>query len=197
MKKLVTALAALGVASWYSFAAPIVPTSYSLSAHGEIGSYTYYDDTGHQITDGIIGADNWSADLGNGPAYEWVGWSVANPTITFFFNDPVTISTVDIGLNHSESGRIYIPGQVRIGGTAFSVSPSALDDGKRGFLSFNGNWSGTTLEIILSDNGGDLTWIFVDEIKFGDTAPVPEPSTYLAGLSALGMLGLFGWRSRK
>ena len=27
--------------------------------------------------------------------------------------------------------------------------------------------------------------------------PVPEPSTYLAGLSALGMLGLSAWRSRK
>jgi hypothetical protein len=26
---------------------------------------------------------------------------------------------------------------------------------------------------------------------------VPEPSTYLAGLSAFGMLGLFGWRNRK
>jgi len=26
---------------------------------------------------------------------------------------------------------------------------------------------------------------------------VPEPSTYLAGLSALGMLGMFGWRNRK
>ena len=27
--------------------------------------------------------------------------------------------------------------------------------------------------------------------------PVPEPGTYLAGLSAIGMLGLFGWRKRK
>ena len=26
---------------------------------------------------------------------------------------------------------------------------------------------------------------------------VPEPSTYLAGLGALGMLGMFGWKSRK
>lgn len=26
---------------------------------------------------------------------------------------------------------------------------------------------------------------------------VPEPSTYLAGLGALGMLGLFGWRNRR
>ncbi len=28
-------------------------------------------------------------------------------------------------------------------------------------------------------------------------SPVPEPSTYLAGLSALGMLGLCGWRNRR
>ena len=27
--------------------------------------------------------------------------------------------------------------------------------------------------------------------------PVPEPSNYLTGLSALGMLGLFSWRNRK
>ena len=33
-------------------------------------------------------------------------------------------------------------------------------------------------------------------ITFGYSA-VPEPSTYLAGLSALGMLGLFGYRNRK
>ena len=33
-------------------------------------------------------------------------------------------------------------------------------------------------------------------ITFGYSA-VPEPSTYLAGLSALGMLGFFGWRNRK
>ena len=33
-------------------------------------------------------------------------------------------------------------------------------------------------------------------ITFGYSA-VPEPSTYIAGLSALGMLGLFGWRNRK
>lgn len=30
-----------------------------------------------------------------------------------------------------------------------------------------------------------------------DITAVPEPSTYIAGLSALGMLGLFGWRNRK
>jgi hypothetical protein len=36
----------------------------------------------------------------------------------------------------------------------------------------------------------------VSEIQAFGT-PVPEPSTYIAGLSALVMLGLFGWRNRK
>ena len=38
--------------------------------------------------------------------------------------------------------------------------------------------------------------VFGPNFKFTAT-PVPEPSTYLAGLSALGMLGFFGWRKRK
>jgi type VI secretion system secreted protein VgrG len=34
-------------------------------------------------------------------------------------------------------------------------------------------------------------------IPMNAVAAVPEPATILAGLSALGMLGLFGWRNRK
>ena len=41
---------------------------------------------------------------------------------------------------------------------------------------------------ILYDNRGGLSELI---------QAVPEPSTYLAGLSALGMLGFFGWRKRK
>ena len=37
----------------------------------------------------------------------------------------------------------------------------------------------------------------IDKTYDFGAAPVPEPSTYLAGLSALGMLGLFSWRNRK
>jgi PEP-CTERM motif len=49
-----------------------------------------------------------------------------------------------------------------------------------------------------SNNNLTYTTLFrqIDN-SFYTTTPVPEPSTYLAGLSALGMLGLFGWRSRK
>lgn len=43
---------------------------------------------------------------------------------------------------------------------------------------------------------GDYQAIALDDLNVQLTA-VPEPSTYLAGLSALGMLGLFSWRNRK
>jgi hypothetical protein len=43
-------------------------------------------------------------------------------------------------------------------------------------------------------NGTDNDFV-VDNISMVQV--VPEPSTYLAGLSAIGMLGFFGWRNRK
>jgi hypothetical protein len=45
----------------------------------------------------------------------------------------------------------------------------------------------------VSGIGYDNT-VYLDNVSL---TAVPEPSTYLAGLSALGMLGLFGWRNRK
>lgn len=38
----------------------------------------------------------------------------------------------------------------------------------------------------------------INASKWSLTAvPVPEPSTFISGLSALGMLGVFGWRNRR
>jgi len=42
----------------------------------------------------------------------------------------------------------------------------------------------------------DLTDTLQAAFSLSYTA-VPEPSTYLAGLGALGMLGIFGWKNRK
>lgn len=46
-----------------------------------------------------------------------------------------------------------------------------------------------------SHNGGSY-WQHTTQGEWA-LQPVPEPSTYLAGLSAVGMLGLLGWRNRK
>lgn len=55
-------------------------------------------------------------------------------------------------------------------------------------LSYNGGNSYSS-QVTTADATGSVTYDY--------TAAVPEPSTYLAGLSALGMLGLVGWRKRK
>jgi len=55
---------------------------------------------------------------------------------------------------------------------------------------------------------GNMDWpsrVYFDEVAVTplgsfipvSAVPVPEPSTYLAGLTALGMLGLSAWRNRK
>src|SRR5580693_1478272 len=60
-------------------AIPLVPISYTATpgeGTNQGGYYNYFDDTGHQLTNGIYGVNDYSADLGNGPAYEWVGWRI-------------------------------------------------------------------------------------------------------------------------
>lgn len=50
--------------------------------------------------------------------------------------------------------------------------------------------------VVLSalDGTGSVT---IDTIGDANLTVVPEPATYLAGFSALAMLGLFGWRTRQ
>jgi hypothetical protein len=147
----------------------VMPVSY-VSTPGEgrpLGSYDYFDDTGSQLTDGVIGTDNVTADLGNGPAYEWVAWKTVEPTITFTFSETVLlITSVQLGLARAEgANRIHLPSTVAVGGTVFAPSGVEIANDARGFLTFFGSWSGTNIAIQLSDN--DPTWwVFLDEVRF-------------------------------
>lgn len=132
------------------------------------GSYDYWDETGFQLTDGIQGVDNWAADLGNGPAYEWVGWYFSNPSFTFHFPAVVTLDKVLIGFAHADS--IYLPGSVAIGGSTFSLGGNEVPLGTRGTLEFNGLWTGNSLTVTLTRSS---SWLFVDEFQF---SAVPEPA---------------------
>lgn len=171
-------------------ATPLVPASYNATpgeglAQG--GTFNYSDETGGQLTDGIYGVNDWSANLGNGNAYEWVGWTVANPSITIQFSGPVTVNQVEIDFDRNEEApQIFLPGTASIGGTGFAVAPNAIPDDSRGTLYFNGSWTGTTLTINLAD-ANPQHWIFIDEITF-DGVPVPEPA--VLWLLAVGLGGL-------
>ncbi|MBC8137395.1 MAG: PEP-CTERM sorting domain-containing protein [Fibrella sp.] len=171
----------------------VTPTSYTLTpgeGTAQGGSFNYFDDGGTQLTDNILGVDNWTADLGNGPAQQWVGWIVANPAASFAFTAPVSISQVQIGFNRAQGAGIFLPPTVNINGQLFALTGTELADNTRGFVNFDVNFTGTTLPLSLVDGTGSA-WIFVDEVRFvgAEVATVPEPSALALAIPALGMIG--------
>ncbi|MFZ0829367.1 MAG: hypothetical protein WAO02_18305 [Verrucomicrobiia bacterium] len=172
-------------------AIPLAPTGYTATPGEGIaqgGLYNYFDETGSQLIDGIYGANDWSADLGNGPAYEWVAWKVADPVITFQFSGPVIVNQVGIDFNRSDPDGIVLPNMVTVGGTDFTVAPDAIPNASRGTVDFDGTWSGTTLTIDMT-HGAPNQWIFVDEITFNGIV-VPEPPVFMLLAGGLGCLAL-------
>lgn len=139
----------------------MTPSSYMIT-NGEKGYYYEIDETGTQLVDGIIGTNNWQEDLGNGNSYEWVGWLVANPHLSFTFDTPVKIEQVSIG--PYQGNPIYVPKTVIINGKTFSLSGNEIAGGRK-FLKFQGPFIGPNIEIaLIDDNTG--SWIFIDEVQF-------------------------------
>lgn len=188
------ALALIGGALAPAHAQFLTPASYSYGA--SIPQNPYIDNTGTQLTDGIIGANNFGADLGNGAAYEWVAWQQANPIITFTFSSTVNISQIQFGFNRNDANAILIPHTATINGVANSLNVAALPAGaSRGFLNVNQNITSDTVTIQLLDTD-HLDWIFVDEIRFVQgTAAAPEPGTL--ALLAIGGTLVLAKRRRK
>jgi hypothetical protein len=149
-----------------SISQPGVPVlSYSAPA-GETGMVSYYDDGLSQLTDGIYGADDILADLGQGLAYEWVGWTEhTDPvTLTFTLQTDVSLSSIQIGFNHREGLGVFVPDHVTINGIDFSISAEAVPNNQRADLSFPGPFQGQVVNIILHHRGRG--WILVDEVRF-------------------------------
>jgi hypothetical protein len=101
----------------------VVPVSYTENSTGSTGEFTYFDTTPpSKLTDGVLGTDNWQADLGHGPAAEWVGWdNGVIPSLVFTFTGGPTINQVQVGFNRSEEVNIFLPTAVTINGTVFPV----------------------------------------------------------------------------
>ena len=68
------AVAIVGGGSLHAAPIEILPDSYVFDKLTDTGTYQYHDWTGEQLIDGSYGTMPWFANLGNGPAYEWVGW---------------------------------------------------------------------------------------------------------------------------
>jgi YVTN family beta-propeller protein len=56
-----------------------------------------------KLTDGVLGGDDWASD----PKL-WVGWDIAEPTITFDFGDVKTFGLVRIHSNNFQTGAVFL-----------------------------------------------------------------------------------------
>lgn len=129
------------------------------------GLYDYFDNTGSQLTDGILGGNDILADLGRGRAYEWMGWGIAQPRMQFKFAKLVNIKRVEIRFNRNDKAAVALPAKVTINGVAYKVNPNKIADKTSGFLSFEGAYVGRQIKIQITRGKG---WVFIDEVRFVD-----------------------------
>jgi len=133
---------------------------------GEMGMVSYFDDTGMQLTDGEIGADDILTDLGQGTAYEWVGWTEATDpiTLTFTLSDQIALQAVEIGFNHRQGLGVSVPALITINGKSFELSADEVPNNQRKDIIFEGPFMGPFIQITLHHRGRG--WMLLDEVRF-------------------------------
>lgn len=167
------------------------------------GAFNYWDDTytgtGNrtqdraflsgglgQLTDGIVGANDWRANLGNGPAHEWVGWRNFNPTITFDLGSLVQLSAVQVHANNSNIGLVSLYSSMTVAFSAdgvsysnpqtFTTSPAQLANGSARFIDWNLSSPVPARFVNLTFTRSN-EWTFISEVRF---VPTPSAATLLA-----------------
>lgn len=126
------------------------PGVYAFNAVPNCGSWCYYDEKHNiaingpgqgsnnggsdqmafgQLLDGVKGADLWPTDLGNGNAYEWVGWVGKTVVVTFKLPKSKVLSQVVVGMdNGSPPTDVVQPTEVQLqlsgDGTTWSAAAS-------------------------------------------------------------------------
>ena len=153
----------------------ILPVSYNVDQDTDTGSYQYHDWTGEQLIDGEYGIAPWSADLGNGNAYEWLGWSndpIVN--IDFDFGEITQVDRILVGTTQDHPADVVLPSIDIYSGEAGNwtlvksqITPESTDNNNiyRTYafelLGLNTRYVRVTLKHSL-----DGPWTFVDEVDF-------------------------------
>jgi len=215
-------------------AAPVTVLSYDM-LNGEGHTFSYrdksYNGSGDPtlslsplsngkglLTDGMTGITDFTANLGNGPAYEWVGWAIDPQagglpidtndnfaTITFKLANAVTLNSISLFINNFGG----ISGVGIFSSATVSVSNDNVNFVNPILFTPNAadiaNTTARFVTIPLNEvspfqyvrvhlthlNATTNNWIFLSEVTFDGTvvtAATPEPSSVM--LSILGLLGL-------
>lgn len=191
----------------------VIPVASYSMYNGGTGEFNYWDSTylpcpsnnctttgaslsggTGQLTNGIDSTRDWNL----GYPEQWVGWDEnetngANPLVTFFFNDPVTVHSIDIWFDNTLGlGFVVAPSQILVDGVPYV--PPQNTYGPQGFTISGLNITGNSVNVQFDQ--GSEEWVFIGQVTFNGTSPaVPEPGTML--LFAVGMLGLLGGMAKR
>ena len=141
-----------------------------------------------QLTDDVVGLDNWQADLGNGIAYEWVGWwNTLDPTITFNFGQEVTLETIAIHVNNSGNGQVGMFWHADLSFSSdgenfgdellYTASSDELADPSARFIIIDMPRTAQYVRVALDHRPG-MYWLFISEIQFTGLVEPPCPADF-------------------
>lgn len=168
--------------------------------NGEIGSFTYLDDSYNgsgnpgqsgsalsgglgDLTDGIIANQNWFSTPG-----PYVGWRDITPIITFRFDGVVNLDTVTFYFDDSNNnGGVSSPGAVRLSMGGVTLDIIVFDGASGAPIQVDAtdlDLTGDTLDVTIFD--GTDQWVFCSEVKFNGTIPAPGALAGF-GLAALAL----------
>lgn len=182
----------------------VIPQSYSFDRATDTGTYQYHDWTGRQLIDGAYGSNDWRQNLGNGNAYEWVGWAndpVVN--IDFTFAQKTKINQISVGTTQDHIHDVVIPDAYFYGysngnwlALGSIISPeSSANDWTHKTLTLGGlNAEFQKFRVSLRHNING-PWTFTDEIDFYQMSAVPLPASIW--MMGAGLMGLVAYRRKR
>lgn len=164
--------------------APAVGEDYHDEAHNINTTGNKADTSGHnhyatgQLLDGLTGTSNWQANLGNGRAYEWIGWdNFGTITLDFQFPAARSFSSITIGYAIDSVSSITQPDQIAVSfsseGTVYSTPINYIKG-----IDYKAKTQKSRYEVILTlptaATGNFVKiaitypswWLFLDEISF-------------------------------
>lgn len=189
MKTLLLTIAALGIAASQASASLSLYINENEGTEGPL----VVTQTGFDTFDTTIAADNEKVEFKGVLSYD--SWKAqtkaaslgATSAILYEPGDPKTISDV-FGMKWEKSGN-------KTDGYIVTVEGFFISDGNPGFDAIATLYSQIPYIARFDEANGIAEISCPFDIKLNSA--VPEPSTYIAGISAMAMLGLLGWKNRQ